>query len=103
MLSLDEIAGDPAKLATLPLCERNAVLLKCAAILSGAAATDPDGQLPRQPERLLTPEEAGTRMSQTPNWMKRNAISLPFARKVGRSWRFVEAGLDAYLAQRARR
>jgi hypothetical protein len=76
--------------------------LKFIAVL-GAIAVAPDSKQQGERDRLLAPEEAAPRMGTTANWMRRKGGRLPFARRVGRFWRFSENGLNAYLAERTKR
>ena len=82
--------------------ERKSFALKCIAVL-GALAVAPESTQQAMRDRLLAAEEAAPRMGTTVNWMRRKGRRLPFARRVGRFWRFSENGLNSYLAERAKR
>jgi predicted DNA-binding transcriptional regulator AlpA len=49
--------------------------------------------------RMLTTRAAAELVGMSPGWMYGNAPNLPFARKLGRSWRFDEAGLREWMQQ----
>jgi hypothetical protein len=103
MLSLDAIAADPNLAASLQPQDQRRVLLLCATIQSAIAASfsSPTSIGTREPERMLDAEQAAGRMGKTVWWMKRQGRLLPFARRVGRSWGWVESGLDKWLIRRA--
>jgi hypothetical protein len=101
-LTLDQLAGAPERAAELADEERKSFALKCIAVL-GALAVAPESKQEGARDRLLAPEEAAPRMGTTANWMRRKGRRLPFARRVGRFWRFSENGLNSYLAERAKR
>ena len=77
---------------------RQALIQKCAALCLVLA--DSETLASHGPERMLNAEEAATRMGKTERWMKGAGRKLPFARKVGLSWGWVESGLVAYLQRR---
>ena len=53
-----------------------------------------------QPDRLLEPAEAASRLGVTVRWLYRHANQLPFTRRLGRKvLRFSEAGLQRFLAR----
>jgi excisionase family DNA binding protein len=55
---------------------------------------------PNVPEvngELLTVEEVAERLRKSRSWVYRHAGRLPFTRRVGRSLRFLPAGLTKYL------
>lgn len=93
--SLDALAAEPARVATLTRDIRQTLIQKCAALCLTLA----DGaQTPvAAADRLLGAAEAAIRMGKTVGWMKTQGRSLPFARKVGRSWGWVESGIAPYL------
>jgi predicted DNA-binding transcriptional regulator AlpA len=52
-------------------------------------------------EKLLSAKDAAKLMSVSPDWLYRNAATLPFARKLGRrSLRFSKKELEKYLNTR---
>lgn len=53
----------------------------------GASAASPT------PDRLLTANEATTRLGRSLDWLYENAPRLPFAFRLGRNWKFNEAGM----------
>jgi excisionase family DNA binding protein len=54
-----------------------------------------------QPERLLSATEASARLGVSQDWLYEHAPRLKFALRVGRRWKFREAGLDAWIRRRA--
>ena len=49
------------------------------------------------PDRLLGVEEAAKRLGISKDYLYRNRNRLPFTRRLGRSLRFSEQGIDRYL------
>jgi hypothetical protein len=98
-LSLDDIERAPERIAELTP-EEIAVLAGRLASLQATLMIRALSNPAAQSDRLLTVAEAAHRLGKTDNWMQRNAKALPFAVKMGKSWRFSEAGLAKYLRQR---
>ena len=102
--SLDDLAADPGKAARLPGEVRQALILRCAVVLSALAScpvvsTNGTERLAPEPDRLLTPEEAAALLQTTVPWLYRHHKQLPFARPLSRKrLRFSEAGLGRWLA-----
>jgi excisionase family DNA binding protein len=48
-------------------------------------------------ERLLTVQEAAAKLGFSPTFIYRRALSLPFMRRHGRSWRASQQALDEYV------
>ena len=59
-------------------------------------------QLPEKPDRLLTADEAATRLGVKIRWLYGRSSTLPFAVKLpgSRAVRFSERGLAKYVAKR---
>jgi predicted DNA-binding transcriptional regulator AlpA len=51
------------------------------------------------PDRLLKVGEAAQRLRTTPDWLYRHWPHLPFTRRLGRSIRFSEKGLELFIQQ----
>ena len=52
-------------------------------------------------DRLLSPQEAASRLGVTTRWLYRNAKRLPFTRKLtARTLRFHEAGLERFIREK---
>jgi hypothetical protein len=96
--SLDALAENPARAAGLTYEIRQALIQRCAALC--LALADLSSAAPQASERVLGADEAAARMGKSVHWMRRQGRQLPFARRVGKSWRFVESGLVAYLQRK---
>jgi hypothetical protein len=99
MLSLADIERAPERIAELSPDEAISLATRIAAIqmsliLRGQSRMDIGAV------RLLNLAEASRRMSVTEYWLRTHAHDLPFAVKMGKAWRFNEAGLAKYLIQR---
>jgi excisionase family DNA binding protein len=102
--SLDELAADPRKAATLSPDAARAVTMRCAAVLAAVASVStPLAPQPRDDDEdglLLTTEEAAQRLGVSQDWLYRRAATLPFTVRLGRSLRFSIRGLERYIRQR---
>lgn len=54
---------------------------------------------PPTENRLLDIEEASALLGRSTDWLYRNSHKLPFARKVGRMWRYSAKGIQQYIEQ----
>ena len=109
MPSLDEVAADPRRVAELDADERRRLITQCAAIIAAASAqplseppaiaqpraADADDEL-----RPLDCEGAARALGKSVDWIKRHARELPFAKRIGRTWRFSPTGVRRYLEGR---
>jgi hypothetical protein len=85
----------PAWLATLAIeRERLAGLERVLLSRLVVGASTPSGG-----DRLLSLTEAAALFGKSTTWVRRRSATLPFARKVGRSWRYVAADLERYLGR----
>ena len=50
-------------------------------------------------DRLLKIDEAAQKLRTSRDWLYRNSTRLPFTRRIGRSIRFSERGLDLFIQQ----
>ncbi|OGA02879.1 MAG: hypothetical protein A3I00_05835 [Betaproteobacteria bacterium RIFCSPLOWO2_02_FULL_64_12] len=104
--SLDELAHDPARAATLTAEVKGAVILQVAAVLTALSTpTVPTNGARPEPaptdDRLLTADEAAAILGVTPTWLYRHAKTLPYTRRLSRKvLRFSEAGLRRWQAAR---
>jgi excisionase family DNA binding protein len=106
--SLDRLADDPASAIQLSRELRAALLTRCAAVQAAlAAATLAD--VPRADDReasstarLLTVEETAARLGISRHSVYASAAKWPFTVRVGRSLRFSESKLAAWIERRAR-
>ena len=110
--SLDHIAVDPTKALDLPPEIATALLARCAVVqgalvgrlLAGRGDEEHHGARGDQAEdRLLTVEEAATKLGTSRDWVYRHADQLPFTVRIGRQVRFSAQGIDRYIRQRAGR
>jgi hypothetical protein len=90
-VSLDTLAEDPARAASLPAEVKRGVVLQCATIIGACAAggPDPEGVTPAQAASeaandWLTADEAACLLKKPRQWLIRHHRALPFARKVSR-------------------
>ena len=102
--SLEELAADPTKAASLSPEAARALTFRCLSALAALASvpvTTP-GQVPTGPgeERLLTVEEAARTLGVSEDWLYRRAPRLPFTVRLGRVLRFSAEGLERYIRQR---
>jgi hypothetical protein len=113
--TLDQLAVDAGAAAGLPLTTIAALQARCIAALGALAtaqllASNANGQgpaadtSPAAEERLLTVDEAASKLSVTPQWLYRRAKRLGLAIKLGDgTLRFSSAALDAYVKAQALR
>jgi hypothetical protein len=101
--SLDALAADPAKVASLETGQVCVVLTQLAGLQASLAARllnrqEDDASVP---DRMLSLEQAAEVLQQTPEWIRRHAKRLPFVRRISRK-RFLcsETGLNRWLANR---
>ena len=101
--TLDELAADPTKAATLPPGARQALVLRAAAALAALAVAPPPAtpasEAPDR-ERLLDVAEAADRLGVSRDWLYRRAGRLPFTVRLGRAVRVSDAGLARAIRQR---
>ncbi len=106
LLSLDEIARNPAMLAAQPpyeIAETRLAAHAAAAALDAAheATADQRGADPAATDRWLTPAEAETSYPVKKRWLFDNRHDLPFIRNVSRKTILInEKGLLRWLALR---
>lgn len=105
--TLDEIATDPGKGATIPLEAARALLARCTVAHGVLVARLLDGLengagAPQEAteDRLFNVDEAASRLGVSPDWLYRRAATLPFTVRLGRALRFSPEGLDRYIRQR---
>ncbi len=105
--SLDALAATPEKAATLCLEAARALLARCTVAHGVLVARLLDGpkngaNAPQEAteDRLLTVDQAASRLGVSPDWLYRRAATLPFTVRLGRALRFSPDGLDRYIRQR---
>lgn len=102
--TLDELAADPEQATSLPRPAIQALLHRCVAvqaILLGALAVSEPDRADSQPDRLLDVTEAANRLGMSPDWLYRHASKLPFVKRQGRTLRFSNHAIDAYIRSRS--
>lgn len=103
--TLDELAGDPARVAGLPPAALHGLLCRCitlqsalmGALLSASARTT---DVAGEPDSLLDVTAAATRLGASQDWLYRHARRLPFTVRNGRLLRFSSHGIDRYIKNR---
>ena len=102
-LSLDALIADPEQAADLEPAQTCALLIQFAGLQNALAAHLLNHQKPAaaDPEKMLSIDEAAGVLQQTPEWIRRHARRLPFAKRVSRKrLLFSETGLNRWLASR---
>jgi len=110
---LDELERDPVLASEVPMTDVPSVLaavarreaqLATARVLLAARLVSRGATHERgvENERLLSTQETAIRCGMSVDWLYRHAGTLPFARRIGRSLRFSEAGLVRWIAGRQR-
>jgi excisionase family DNA binding protein len=106
---LDEIAANPACAAELAPAVAQALMSRCVialAVLNARLLSAPEngrGNSAPDGDRRLNVEQAAARLGVSKDYLYRNAGSLPFTVRIGRSLGFSEAGLEKYIRQRTGR
>lgn len=106
--TLADLALEPARASEVPPAEIPAFLTQIGAVQAALAAqllrafalerAEDDA---RRVDRLLTVNEAATRLAVTKYWLYTHSGTLPFTVRMGdRSVRFSEKGIERYLRQR---
>jgi hypothetical protein len=100
--SLDALAADPAQAAALEPAQVSAVLIQLASLQAALGASLLNHQAPAaaEPDKMLSLEQAGAILQQTPDWIRRHP-KLPFIRRISRKKFLVsESALNRWLANR---
>ena len=98
------VLADPGKVQQLGIEEAAVMLAQVAAIQASlaarvAAAVQPNAGRRPEDDRLISVEDAATRLGVTPRWLYRHAGRLPFSRRLSRkALRFSELGLKRWQA-----
>jgi hypothetical protein len=101
--TLDDLAGDPGRAASLPAEIRRAVTLRCVALI-GACAVPEEAPTPPacEPDRVLLIEEAAGRLGMTKDFLYRNWATLHLGYKdVDGRVKFPLSKVERYLRTRA--
>lgn len=105
--TLDEVAARADCVADLPQAAVMNLLLRAASVqniltarlISCAASAPIEVAIDDAGDRLLTPDEVAQRFRRSSKFVYRHASKWPFARRVGRGWRFSEKGLERWIAR----
>jgi len=101
VISLDAIAAGSAPSLTRE--DIRSVLCRLAAIQSRIAAHIAEGEGTPPPEdRLLTADEAATRLGVKRQWLYRRSNRLPFVVRLDGKVRYSSHGIDHFIASRSR-
>ncbi len=102
--TLDQIAEDPAKAATLPTDVARSLWVRGHIALGALApyvAMPADQQEAAEVDRLLDIEQATEKLSVTKDWLYRHAAKLPFTVRLSPGKvRFSLRGIEKYIRQR---
>jgi excisionase family DNA binding protein len=106
--TLAVLATDPARIEHVPaeqladlIGEAEGLRAKLLRRLVASAAPAPAPPASREPDRLLTADEAAELLGVSRRWMYRRASSLPFTRRIGRgTLRFSLRGLERWRESR---
>ena len=69
--------------------------------LAARLAQRNESQQHNDAERLLTVEEAATKLGVAPDWLYRRSPRLPFTVKLGRALRFSQSGIDRWIRSKS--
>lgn len=102
--TLEELAREPGRVAALPPAVRQALVLRCAAVLAALASpvqtdgfNEPES---RGEDHLLDVKEAAQRLGTSTDHLYRHGCTLPFTVRVGSRLRFSSRGIDRYIRVR---
>ena len=102
--SLEDLAREPGRAVALPHAVRQALVLRCAAVLAALASpvqtdrfSEPES---REEDRLLDVREAAQRLGTSTDYLYRHGRTLPFTVRVGSRLRFSSRGIDRYIRVR---
>lgn len=103
--TLDELAADPTRAATLPPAALQGLLCRCLTLqtaLMGALLTASARMAgaSTEPDSLLGVAAAATRLGMSRDWLYRHARRLPFTVRNGRLLRFSSHGITRYIHAR---
>lgn len=107
-LDLPALLADPQRAVEIPAEQIPAVLAQLTglqgALLARLLLAGPIPNVPPDPvvggDRLLTAEEAATRLGVSTDWIYRRATKLPFTVRLGARLRFSTKGIERYIRQR---
>lgn len=96
-MSIDLNTLTPDQVATLPAAERKRVILRCSALIQGAASADEEAPIADKPEYYLTLQEVAERL----RWSVDRVKHYPFPKsvRIGRG-QYSGLGLDAWERNR---
>ena len=108
-ITLDGLATNPTYAADLAPDVAQRLMSRCIialAALNARLLSDQEngrGNPASEGARRLNVEETAARLNVSKDYLYRNAGSLPFTVRIGRSLGFSEAGLEKYMRQRTGR
>ena len=104
--TLDELATNPERAATLPPVALHGLLCRCIGLqtaLLGAllnASAETGRHVAEEPDSLIDVEAAAQRLGVSRDWLYRRARHLPFRVPQGRMLRFSSQGITRYIRSR---
>jgi hypothetical protein len=104
-ISLDTLIANPTSVAELSQSAVPGILTQIAALNSALAARMLQAadarDVAQAPDVMLTLEQAGERIHETPEWIRRQAKKLPWVKRISRKKFLVsEQALTRWLASR---
>lgn len=99
MKQVDLILPDPAEVSDdniAPMLSQLAAMQTALAARLLVRTSDKESR----EDRLLTIDQAATKLMTSKDWLYRNSGRLPFALRIGRSLRFSEQGIERWIMSR---
>jgi predicted DNA-binding transcriptional regulator AlpA len=101
--TLDELAADPVRVATLPTDTAKVLLAKVAGLhallLTSAMAAPPSSSI-NAADRFLNASEVGAMIGKSVSWVEKHVDELPKRRRVGGEGVWSEREVQAWMRRR---